>query len=56
LDFEIIDPIYEIEFLKLFRKMVFNNIDLNEQTVFRSIEEHAQALLNKIQRRNKELK
>jgi hypothetical protein len=53
LDFEIIDPIYEIEFLKSYRKTVFSNIDLDERTVFKSIEEHAQALLNKIQKNNK---
>lgn len=50
LEMEILDPKFEIEYLKSYRKVVFNNIDLDEQTVFRSIEEHAKALLEKLQK------
>lgn len=52
LELEIIDPIFEMEYLKSYRQIVFNNIDLDERAVFRSIEEHAQALLEKLQGNN----
>lgn len=45
---EAISPEYEIKLIESYRKMVFNGINLNEQTVFKSVEEQASALFDKM--------
>lgn len=47
-----ISPQYEKELIKSYRKMVFSNIDFEKPTVFKSIEEHAKALLERMQANN----
>ncbi|WP_337983464.1 hypothetical protein [Lysinibacillus sp. C5.1] len=48
----IISPIYEQKFLESYRKIVFNNIELDAKDMFTSLEEHAKAILDKMNQSN----
>lgn len=46
-DFEILNPLFEIEFIKSYRRSVWKNIDLEDKN-YKNIEEYAQALLQRL--------
>lgn len=51
-ELEYLDPQFETELIKSFRKIVWEGIDLNGNKGYKSIEEYASALLEKLQAKN----
>lgn len=51
-ELEYLDPQFESEFIKLFRKQVSKGIDLNQDKSYKSIEEYAKALLESFQEKS----
>ena len=51
-ELEYLDPQFETELIKSFRKIVWEGIDLTGNKGYKSIEEYASALLEKLQAKN----